>query len=202
MTARANWRAVIRGLIKASLVPAAALAVHQLRYVLAFGGNASLELERQGHSYLHSLVPWIVLLIGVAVGGFLCSLGRALSGETSAPRFTLSLAGLWLVCSICLITIYITQELLEGLFLTGHPAGLAGVFGYGGWWAIPVAACIGLVLAAFFHGARWVLEEVARRAGGISERPPRPLAAPRPPSFLLPRLSPLAEGWSGRGPPR
>src|ERR1700735_4318282 len=110
MTARANWRAVTRGLTKASLVPAAALAVHQLRYVLAFGGNASLELERQGHSYLHSLVPWIVLLIGVAVGGFLCSLGRALSGETSAPRFTLSLAGLWLVCSVCLITIYITQE--------------------------------------------------------------------------------------------
>lgn len=202
MTARANWRAVIRGLPKASLVPAAALAVHQLRYVLAFGGNASLELERQGHSYLHSLVPWIVLLIGVAVGGFLCSLGRALSGQTSAPRFTLSLGGLWLVCWVCLITIYVTQELLEGMFLTGHPAGLTGVFGYGGWWAIPVAACIGLVLAAFFHGARWVLEEVARRAGAISERPPRPLAAPRPPSFLLPRLSPLAEGWSGRGPPR
>jgi hypothetical protein len=202
MTARANWRAVIRGLTKASLVPAAALAVHQLRYVLAFGGNASLELERQGHSYLHSLVPWIVLLIGVAVGGFLCSLGRALSGQTSAPRFTLSLAGLWLVCSVCLITIYVTQELLEGMFLTGHPAGLTGVFGYGGWWAIPVAACIGLVLAAVFHGARWALEEVARRAGAISERPLRPLAAPRPSSLHLPRLSPLAEGWSGRGPPR
>jgi hypothetical protein len=202
MTARANWRAVIRGLIKASLVPAAALAVHQLRYTLAFGSNASLELERQGHSYLHSLVPWIILLIGVAVGGFLCSLGRALSGQTSAPRFTLSLAGLWLVCSVCLITIYVTQELLEGIFLTGHPAGLTGVLGYGGWWAIPVAACIGLVLAAFFHGARWVLEEVARRAGAIPEPPPRPLAAPRPPSVLLPRLSPLAEGWSGRGPPR
>jgi hypothetical protein len=202
MTARANWRAVFRGLIKASLVPAAALAVHQLRYLLAFGGSASLELERQGHSYLHSLVPWIVLLIGVAVGGFLRSLGRALSGQTSAPRFTLSLAGLWLACSVCLISIYVTQELLEGVFLTGHPAGLAGVFGYGGWWAIPVAACIGLVLAAFFHGARWVLEEVARRAGAISERPLRPVVAPRPPSFPLPRLLPLAEGWSGRGPPR
>jgi hypothetical protein len=202
MTARANWRAVIRGLTKASLVPAAALAVHQLRYVLAFGGNASLELERQGHSYLHSLVPWIILLIGVAVGGFLCRLGRALSGQTSAPRFTLSLGGLWLACSVCLITIYVTQELLEGMFLTGHPAGLAGVFGYGGWWAIPVAACIGLVLAAFFHGARWVLEELARRAGPISERPPRALAAPRPSSLHLPRLSPLAEGWSGRAPPR
>ena len=147
--------------------------------MLAFGSSASIELQRQGHSYLHSLVPWIVLLIGVAVGGFLHSLGRAMSGQTSAPRFTLSLAALWCVCTVCLIAIYITQELLEGMFLTGHPAGLVGVFGFGGWWAIPVAACIGLVLAAFFHGARWVLEEVARRAGATRERR-RPEPAPRP----------------------
>ncbi len=37
------------------------MAVHQLRYVLAFGGGAGLELQRQGHSYLHSLAPWAIL---------------------------------------------------------------------------------------------------------------------------------------------
>ena len=125
--------------------------------------HAGAELARQGHSYLHSLVPWIVLLIGVAVGGFLWALGRALAGQRSLPRYTLSLAALWLVCSACLVAIYVSQEFLEGLFATGHPAGLAGIFGYGGWWSIPAALCVGLVLAAVFHGARWVLDEVAQR---------------------------------------
>ncbi len=185
-----------------ALVPIAALAVHQLRFLLAFGGGAGVELARQGHSYLHSLVPWIVLLIGIGVGGFLWVLGRALRGQRSVPRYTLSLAALWLVCSLCLVAIYVTQEFLEGRFATGHPAGLAGIFGYGGWWSIPAALCVGLVLAAVFHGARWVLDGVAQRhhrfvcgRGSPRTRPPRPV------DVLLPRLSPLAVGRSGRGPP-
>jgi hypothetical protein len=202
MIARADCRALIRCLARMALVPAAALAVHQLRFLLAFGGNAGVALARQGHSYLHSLVPWIVLLIGVAAGAFLWALGRAMAGQRSAPRYTLSLAALWVVCSACLLAIYVTQELLEGLLVTGHPAGLAGAFGYGGWWSIPAAVCVGLVLAAVFHGARWVLDEVAQRCdrvvGAASPRSATPLCAP---DVVLPRLSPLAEGRSGRGPP-
>ena len=189
--------------MRAALVPAAALLVHQLRFVLAFGSGAGAELQRTGHSYLHSLVPWIMLLIGVAVGGFLWALGRALRGQRSVPRYTLSLAGLWLICSVALVGIYVAQEFLEGLFATGHPAGLAGIFGYGGWWSIPAAVCVGLVLAAIFHGARWVLDEVAgRRIEAVVSARPRAVALPRPRDGWLPRLSPLAEGWSGRGPPR
>jgi hypothetical protein len=202
MIARAHRGAVLRCLVRGALVPAAALAVHQLRFVLAFGGSAGIELARQGHSYLHSLVPWIVLLIGLAVGAFLWGLGRALAGQRSVPRYTLSLAALWVVCSVCLVAIYVTQEFLEGLFATGHPAGLAGIFGYGGWWSIPAAVCVGLVLATIFHGARWVLDEVAeRRFGVIAARAVRPAKPPRRRDVLLPRLSPLAEGCSGRGPP-
>jgi hypothetical protein len=195
-------RAVIRSGARMALVPAGALAVHQLRFWLAFGSHANAELARQGHAYLHSLAPWVVLLPGLAAGGFLCALGRALARQRSVRRYTLSLAGLWLVCSVCLVTIYVTQEFLEGLFAFGHPAGLAGIFGYGGWWSIPAALCVGLVLAAVFHGARWVLDEIAqrrRRAVGlpiISRGTQRlPLGVP------LPRLSPLAEGRSSRGPP-
>ena len=29
------------------------------------------------------------------------------------------------------------RSFLEGLLATGHPAGLAGIFGFGGWWSIP-----------------------------------------------------------------
>ena len=109
------------------------------------------------------------------------ALGRALGGQRSLPRYTLSLAGLWLVCSACLVGIYVAQEFLEGLFATGHPGGLAGIFGYGGWWSIPAAVCVGLVLAAVFHGARWVLDEVAqRRIDLLCGRAPRPARLPRP----------------------
>ncbi|MGB0091523.1 MAG: hypothetical protein WBP81_03165, partial [Solirubrobacteraceae bacterium] len=159
MIVRTDGRWLARSLVRVALVPAAALLVHQLRFMLAFGGAAGAELARQGHSYLHSLVPWIVLLVGVAVGGFLWALGRAARGQRSVPRYTLSLAALWLVCSVALVAIYVCQEFLEGLFATGHPAGLAGIFGYGGWWSIPAAMCVGLVLAAILHGARWVLDE-------------------------------------------
>lgn len=202
MIARADrWR-MARCLARAALVPAAALAVHQLRFMLAFGPHAGVQLARQGHAYLHSLVPWIVLLICVSAGIFLAGVGRAMKGQTSASRYALSLAALWLICTACLIAIFTTQELLEGLFATGHPGGLAGVFGYGGWWSIPAAACVGLVLAAVLHGARWVLEEVAHRSrGALAAAGPAPETRRPAVAALWPRLSPLAEGRSGRGPP-
>jgi hypothetical protein len=168
---------------------------------LAFGSRTGAELQAQGHSYLHSVVPWIVLLIALSVGMFLRALGRALGGRCSLPRYTLSFTALWLVCAACLVAIYVTQEFLEGLFATGHPGGLIGIFGYGGWWSIPAALAVGLVLSAVFHGAHSVLREFAeRRRHQIAA--PGVLVAKTPRQPLLPRLSPLAEGWSGRGPPR
>src|SRR5207253_1908986 len=47
------------------LLPAAAFAVHQLRYSLAYGSRANQVLAMQGHSYLNSLAPWLVLLLGL-----------------------------------------------------------------------------------------------------------------------------------------
>lgn len=181
-------------------MPAAAIAVHQLRYWLAFGPAASSELQRQGHSYLHSIAPWIVVALAWAVGAFLSAMGRAMSGQRSAPRYGLSLLALWVVSAASLVVIYGGQEFLEGLLATGHPAGIGGIFGYGGWWAVPAAVCVGLVLAALLHGARWILNEVAAR------RAPAPpsssaTALPRPRGVTLPRLAPLALGWCGRGPP-
>jgi hypothetical protein len=202
MLPRALATPTIRRLGRAALLPFAALVVHQLRYSLAFGGDAGAELARQGHSYLHSLVPWIVLVLAVGAGGFLWAFGRAMAGQRTLQRYTISLAGLWLACSACLLAVYVSQEALEGLFATGHPAGLAGIFGYGGWWAIPVALCVGLVLATIFHGARWVLDEIAerRRCAGASPARPRPVR-PTWADAALARISPLAGGWSGRGPP-
>jgi hypothetical protein len=203
MAVRADRSALLGGLGRAAAVPAAALAVHQLRYWLAFGDTATAELQRQGHSYLHSAVPWIALVLALGAGGFLSALGRAMAGQRSLSRFSVSLLGLWLACSVCLLSIYAAQEVLEGMVLTGHPAGVAGVFGYGGWWAIPAAACVGLVLATLLHGARWALDEVTARWGGQAARGPRrAVARPRPRVAELARLAPLVAGWCGRGPPR
>jgi len=183
-------------------MPAGAFAVHQLRYWLAYGKRAGVELTAQGHSYLHSVVPWIVLLVALAVGSFLLSLGRALSGGGSLPRYSLSFVALWLVCAACLVAVYTTQEFLEGMFATGHPAGLAGIFGYGGWWSILAALAVALVLAAVFHSARRVLAAVAwsnGRQATLMIRPP--VLAGTSLNALLLTLAPLADGWSGRGPP-
>lgn len=101
-------------LAQVALFPPAAFAVHQLRYLLAYGGQAGVELQRTGHSYLHSVVPWIVLLLALVAGGFLRALGRACAGQTSLPRYSASLVGMWCACSACLVAIFACQELLEG----------------------------------------------------------------------------------------
>ena len=116
----------IAGFAYIALLPPAAFAVHQLRYWLAYGSRAGIELQRTGHSYLHSVVPWLVLLLALTIGGFLRALGRAFAGHTSPARFTLSLTAMWLVCSPALVAIFACQEFLEGLFATGHPAGWRG----------------------------------------------------------------------------
>jgi hypothetical protein len=193
---------MIRRFAPAALMPAGAFAVHQLRYWLAYGSRTSAELQQQGHSYLHSVVPWIVVLMASSAGVFLLALGRAFGGRSSLPRHTLSVATLWLLCSAVLVAIYVSQEFLEGLLATGHPGGVAGIFGYGGWLSIPAAAAVGLVLTAAFHGAGRVLQVVAARcAGRVTPAPRRPQRVRARRAVLLPAPAPLADGWSGRGPP-
>jgi hypothetical protein len=202
MAGRSDRRDVVRALAQGAVLPIAAVAVHQLRFMLAFGGGAGLELQRQGHSYLHSLVPWIVLITGVAVGAFLRRLGGALGGGASVARRRLSFGGLWLTCTVSLVAIFAVQEFLEGLFATGHPAGLAGIFGLGGWWSVPAAACVALVLAALFIGAERVLVAVAARRAPRRRIPVGPAAiSGRVGNAVVVPLAPLVGGSSGRGPP-
>jgi hypothetical protein len=176
--------------------------VHQLRFLLAFGSGAGAELKETGHSYLHSVVPWIMLLVGLSVGAFLWSLGQAATGKRSASRRGLSFFALWFVCASCLLAIYCTQEFLEGLFATGHPTGLAGIFGFGGLWSIPSAAGVGLVLASLMYGASWTLEQVNLRSSSRLTAPPRrvPLVV-RPRDIVRHPVEPLVRGWCDRGPP-
>jgi uncharacterized protein len=181
----------------ALLVPAAALAVHQLRYQLAYGGDARALLAEQGHAYLHSLTPWIVLAACVAFGGYLGRAASAWRGRAEAHQ--VATARIWLLATTGLIAIYAGQELLEGLLATGHPAGLAGVFGAGGWLAVPSAVLVAAALALALRGAERLVARLARR---LVPARPRPPATPRPrPVFARPRAPPSTRA-AGRAPPR
>ena len=183
-----------------ALAPLAALAVHQLRYLLAFHGAAGRELAEQGHSYLHSLTPWIVLACAAAFGGFLARLARAYRSGRDRPSAPACGVRLWLTASLGLLAIYAGQEFLEGLLASGHPHGLAAIFGDGGLWAIPAALLVGALLALTVRGAAALVALAARSHTAarprldLSSRAPRPrLAARRPPA-------PLASAAAGRAP--
>jgi hypothetical protein len=185
-----------------ALFPFGAVAVHQLRYQLAFGADASRELADQGHAYLHELTPWIVLAVATGAGGLLARLARARrSGESERGR---CLAALWALTSAALFSIYVGQEFLEGLLADGRPQGLAGILGDDGLWALPASIAVGGLLALLVRGGRALVARVARRG-----RPrPRvaaaraPKGAVRPARVALPRLAPLAGASAGRAPPR
>ena len=186
-----------RGLL---LLPVGAFVVHQLRYRIAYGPQASAQLAAQGHSYLDSFAPWLVLLLCLATGTFLARIAQALATGRPAERGR-SFGAVWVVSSTLLIAIYAVQEFLEGLVAAGHPAGLAGIVGHGGWWAGIVAAGVGAVIAALLHVGTAVVDAFARAA--TSRRRARlPFLHLRPvASASVVRPSPLATARAGRAPP-
>ena len=184
-----------------ALLPAAVFVVHQLRYLLAFGPNAGHELSQQGHGYLTSLTPWIVVVCGLGFGGFLVRLARAWTGQTTTATSRRFVA-LWAVSAGGLVALYGMQESLEALFATGHPGGIAGVFGRR---RVVGGACRGgRQLRACPAPARGRPGDSrsSPAAGGTPAASPRPTTPARRPSFVgIAPLAPLAAGAAGRAPP-
>jgi hypothetical protein len=181
------------------LVPAAALLVHQLRYTLAFGSQAGAQLAATGHSYQHSLVPWVILALGIGLSSFLRRAAHALRSGDTGRLARLSALSLWGVTTAGLLVVYALQELLEELYATGHPTGVGGVFGHGGWWAVPSAVVVAIGVVALLRAGCAVL----RFAGRLAARPIRfrPLTPGAPAAVLLVVPAPLARAAAGRAPP-
>lgn len=176
----------------------AALLVHELRYVAGYGAAAESALAEQGHGYLDAVAPLIALLAGVAVLELVLQLVRARRGFAGTPtpsRF----AARWGAAALALFVIYFTQELLESALLPGHPTGLSGVLGHGGWVAIPLAVMLGAGVAAFLRGAELLVRRATRRRRGARRARTQSAWAPH---FALPRIAPLADCAAGRAPPR
>ncbi len=184
-----------------ALLALGALAVHELRYLLAYGGQAQSAMASQGHGYLGELTPALVVLALSALCGRLAAatLGRGI--HAGRRRSILRSASAFVAA---LGMIFAAQELVEGALFAGHPGGLAAVFGGGGWLAAPLALAVGL-LAACADGLLAGTERVLmRRAARPRQRLPRPAGArgPRPGSaFHFPAPAPLAFGLARRPPP-
>jgi len=91
---------------------------------------------------------------------------------------------------------------LEGLLTRGHPTGWAGVFGAGGWFAVPLAFAFGAVVALGLRVARAVRAAQPIRIAAV--RPGLPVAPVHAAvSPAAPRRSGrlLAEHLAGRAPP-
>jgi uncharacterized membrane protein YidH (DUF202 family) len=193
MIARASW------LRTAALLSAGAFGVHQLRYLLAYGDGAQHALQSSGHDYLSVVELMIGLVLAMALGQLLRRIAEArLAGRQ------LGFPALALVCSVALLAIYAGQELLEGLLAAGHGSGLAGVFGGGGWLAMPLALLGGAGVALLSRTAE---AAVAAAAQGVRPAAGQPRLRSAPVGVLVvgksPTLttSPLARHLAGRAPP-
>jgi hypothetical protein len=131
---------------------------------------------------------------------FALELRRAVGGTSKPPRVgRRPIHRTWLAAGASLSAIYVAQEITEGMLSDGHPPGLAGVVGSGGWTAFLLAFAVGAVIAFALRGADAIVLRASRDGGGPRPRcdfifdPPR-ARDPRP-------LDAVARNLAGRGPP-
>lgn len=175
------------------------MVVHQARFTLAYGSHANAELAAQGHSYLHSVVPWTILALGIGASTFLRRAARAARTGDSGSLTPVSAAGLWPIATASLFAIYVVQEILEGLTFSGHPGGVSGVLGHGGWWAVPASAVVALGVVALLRLGRAVLRHAAGLAPVATRAHVTDLLVPSSVALVAP--APLALAAAGRAPP-
>jgi hypothetical protein len=182
-----------------ALLAAGSVMVHELRYMVGYGEQANTVMVQQGHSYMPLLEALAAVLIVFAGARFALSLVRA--NRNARAHESPGFLPLWLSASAVLSTVYTLQEGIEGAFAPGHPEGLIGVFGNGGWTALFLSLGIGALIGFLLRGAQRVIELVARRAA-TQPRRRRSYRSHRPrraPSFG--NRDVLARNLAGRAPP-
>ncbi|MGD9734136.1 MAG: hypothetical protein AB7V58_00785 [Solirubrobacterales bacterium] len=178
----------------ASLIALGAFAVHQLRYLFAYGANSHDTLVQQGHGYLAHAIP---LLVGLGLAALTARLVRSvISGPAPGAEQGIKATSY----ALGIAAVFCCQELIEGVLFAGHATGLAAIFTAGGWAALPLAAIFG-VLAALIDRGMEAIESVVAPTPPQEDRAPLQVRLPDPPARLGRRLSPLALGLAQRPPP-
>jgi hypothetical protein len=183
-----------------ALIALGALAVHQLRYLLAFGSHTGSALVQQGHAYLLQALP---ILGGFAIALLAAGVVRAWSSASASGPLSATFRTRALLYAGAILAVFASQELLEGMLSAGHESGLAAIFGEGGWLALPLALLAGCLAALGDRGIVQLETFVAASAQRRKVRRPRPASAPRPlaPNFATQASAPLAFGLARRPPP-
>ncbi len=179
----------------ASLLALGSFGLHQLRYLLAYGGDSGQTLAEQGHDYLASALP---VLAALALAALLATALRARLGAGLSRR---SLSRRILLCATALLAIYAGQELLEGTLSAGHPAGAAAVLSGGGWLALPLALALGCFVALAVQVLERIEVSLSRPRPRVTDRAPRVRGCARRERRPNPLSSPLAFGLARRPPP-
>jgi hypothetical protein len=180
-----------------ALLIAGAIAVHDLRYLLGFGGDAGHALAERGHGYMVALTPIVGVLLTF---GFAWLLLRTARAGAAASASEVRVRRIWPVAALALVSVFTVQELLEGALASGHPSGFAGVVSSGGWVAGPLAVAFGGVIAFAVRVA-----DVLERTSPLV-RAPRPAAPARVApavvaAYATPARRVLAVRLPARGPP-
>jgi hypothetical protein len=181
----------------AAVIATAALALHELRYLIGFGDHAGEALAARGHSYLPLAGGVAGLLLALACAQLLLALDRA--RRTSHGELPPGFLRLWPALTLVLLVVYGGQELIEAALSPTHAAGADALLAGGGWTALPLAAALAAAAALLLRQAGRAVALAARRRwrpGRARPRPTRPWTAP-------PRVtrSPLALHLAGRAPP-
>jgi hypothetical protein len=177
-----------------ALVVAAALAVHELRYLIA--GHPAGEGFAAAHGYFPLLGGAAALLLGVAGAMLLRALAfaRCTGEDTGGPA---SLRRTWLLATGALVALHFGQEFVEHA-IEGAP--LSELAAHGALLVPPLAAVAGLLVALGLRGARRALATAAARAR-TPRRGPAPSVLGLPLFARRPSAAPLALHLSGRAPP-
>lgn len=182
----------------AALLSGGVFAVHQLRYLFAYGHESHQALRAQGHAYLTLLLPAVVIALTLCAASLVAALvlGDRRTNEHAPPNWR----RLWASSTGLLLLAYVVQESLEAALEPGHALGLAVLAGRGGWIALPLVIAIGLMVALLLVGAATAVARVAARAHHSS--PGRVRLACRPlPLAPTVALESFARFLVGRGPP-
>jgi hypothetical protein len=188
LTQRSRWRAALA-------LPAGVLAVHQLRYLLAYGAGAGHVLRAHGDTYVPVAFPAVALLLAAASIATLARLARG-SRDLGADRRPWW--SIWLRTAAVLVAGFCLLELLEVAFEAGHP-GFGSIFGDGGWWALPAAALVSGLLTLVVRGGRALLRAIT--AQRRQHLPRSAHASKRAPVVSRARRAALATCAAGRAPP-
>jgi hypothetical protein len=181
----------------AALLLAAALALHQLRYLIA--GHAVGEASAAVHGYL----PFAALVASGVVVAAAVGLSRALARarRTGDPgEHASSLRRTWLLATGTLLALHLGQEAVEAV-LAGRGYGPGAMVADGGLLVAPLAAFFGALVVLGLRGARRAIAAAARSVPARVPAGRAPQSSPPAERRPGPLAAPLALHLAGRAPP-